>query len=44
MRQPNIYVASLHKVGFVDTHALYDVYMTREANSSDRTFNAIGNL
>ncbi len=28
-----------HKVGFVDTLALYNVYMTREENSSDRFFN-----
>jgi hypothetical protein len=27
------------KVGFVDILVLYDVYMTREVNSSDRTFN-----
>jgi hypothetical protein len=33
------YVTSSHKVGFVDILALYKVYMTREVNSSDRTFN-----
>jgi hypothetical protein len=27
------------KVGFVDILVLYDVYMIREVNSSDRTFN-----
>ncbi len=30
---------SLCKVGFVDTLVLYDTCMTREVNSSDRTFN-----
>jgi hypothetical protein len=39
IRQPNTYMTSLQKIGFVDTLALYDVYMTREVNSSDRTFN-----
>jgi hypothetical protein len=37
--QPNTYVTSSHKVGFVDTLALYNVYMTSEVNSSDKTFN-----
>ena len=27
------------KVGFVDTLVLYNVYMTKEVNSLDRTFN-----
>ncbi len=39
IRQPNTYVTSSHEVGFVDTLALYNAYMTREGNSSDRTFN-----
>jgi hypothetical protein len=39
IRQPNTYVTSSHKVGFVNTLILYDVYMTREVDSSDRTFN-----
>jgi hypothetical protein len=39
IRQPNTYVTSSHKVGFVDTLALYDVYMTRVVNSLDRIFN-----
>ena len=38
-RQPNTYVTSSLKVGFVDTLVLYDVYMTKEVNSLDRTFN-----
>ncbi len=40
IRQPHTYVTSSRKVGFVDTLALYNVYMTREVNSSDRTFNS----
>jgi hypothetical protein len=39
VRQPNTYVTSSRKVGFVDILVLYDVYMTREMNSLDRTFN-----
>ncbi len=39
IRQPNTYMTSSCKVGFVDTPALYNVYMTREASSLDRTFN-----
>jgi hypothetical protein len=30
IRQPNTYVTSSHKVGFVDILALHNVYMTRE--------------
>jgi hypothetical protein len=37
--QPNTYMTSSRKVGFVNTLVLYDVCMTREGNSSDRTFN-----
>jgi hypothetical protein len=39
IRQPNTYVTTSHKVGFVDTLTLYNAYMTRAVNSSDRTFN-----
>jgi hypothetical protein len=39
IRQLNTYVTSLHKDGFIDILILYDVYMTREVNSSDRIFN-----
>jgi hypothetical protein len=39
IRQPNTYVTSSHKVGFVDTLALNNVYMAREVNSLDRSFN-----
>jgi hypothetical protein len=38
-KQPNTFVTSSHKVGFVDTLILYDVYMTKEVNSLDRIFN-----
>ncbi len=38
-RQPNTYVTSSHKVGFVDILVLSNVYMTKEVNSSDRIFN-----
>jgi hypothetical protein len=38
--QPNTYVTSSLKVGFVDILILYDVYyMTRAMNSSEKTFN-----
>ncbi len=37
-RQPDTYVTSSHKVGFANTLALYDVYMTMEVKSLDRTF------
>jgi hypothetical protein len=39
MRQPNTYVTSPLKVGFVDIPILYDTYMNKEVNSSNRTFN-----
>ncbi len=39
IRQPNTYMTSSQKGGFVDTLALYDFYMTRKENSLDRTFN-----
>ncbi len=32
-------MTSSFKVGFVDTLVLYNAYMIREVNSSDRTFN-----
>ncbi len=32
-------MTSSHKVGLVDILVQYDVYMTREVNSSDRIFN-----
>ncbi len=35
----NKYVTSSRKFGFVNTLILYNVYMTREVNSLDRTFN-----
>jgi hypothetical protein len=38
-KQPNIYLISLLKVGCVDILILYNVYMTRELNSLDITFN-----
>ncbi len=34
-----MYVTSSLKAGFVDTLVLYDVYMTKEVNSLDKTFN-----
>jgi hypothetical protein len=39
IKRPNTYMTSSQEVGFADTLALYNVYMTREVNSSDRTFN-----
>jgi hypothetical protein len=39
MRQPNINVMSSLKVGFVDIPVLYNTYMTKEVNSSNRSFN-----
>jgi hypothetical protein len=39
IRQPKPNVTSSHKVGFVNTLILYDVYMTREVSSLDKTFN-----
>ncbi len=39
IRQPNIYMTSSLKVCFIDILVLYDVYMTREVNSLDKTFN-----
>jgi hypothetical protein len=39
-RQLNTYVTSSLKIGFVDILVLYNVYMTREVNSSDKTFNS----
>ena len=38
MRQINTDVTSSLKVGFVDIPVLYDTYMTKEVNSSNRTF------
>jgi hypothetical protein len=35
----HIHVTSSHKVGFVDTLVLYDVYMTKEVKSLDKIFN-----
>jgi hypothetical protein len=32
-------MTSSHKVGFVDTLVLYNVYMTKEVSSSDKTCN-----
>jgi hypothetical protein len=43
-RQPNTYVTSSRKVGFVNTLVLYNVYMTKEVNSLDKFSKAIGNL
>jgi hypothetical protein len=39
IRQPNTYMTSSRKNGFVNILVLYDVYMTNEANSLDKTFN-----
>jgi hypothetical protein len=39
IRQPNTYAKNSHKVGFVDILVLYNVYMTKEVNSLDRTLN-----
>jgi hypothetical protein len=39
MRQPNTYVVSSLKVGVVGILVLYNTYMTKEVNSSNRTFN-----
>ncbi len=37
-RQPNTYVTSSHKVGFVDTLALYNVYMLKGGESIGQNF------
>jgi hypothetical protein len=39
-RQPNTYVTSSHKLGFVDTLVLYNIYMTKKVNSLDKNFNS----
>jgi hypothetical protein len=38
-RQPNTYVTISRRVGFVNTLVLYNVYITREVNYTDRIFN-----